>query len=89
LAAQAAGRRCRAIEIDGPYCDLIIRRWEAATGREAALEATDETYDEVAALRQSPGEEGGEASLDDDPNSAVATDRDGDANWGERDHDRE
>jgi hypothetical protein len=50
------------------------------------LEATGETYDEVAARRRP---QGGETLLNDDPNSAVATDRDGDANWGERDHDRE
>jgi len=26
LAAEAVGRRCCAVELDGPYCDVIIRR---------------------------------------------------------------
>jgi DNA modification methylase len=49
LAAEAVGRRCRAIEFDGPYCDVIIRRWSEMTGREAILEATGETFAEVEA----------------------------------------
>ena len=45
IAAQAVGRRCRAIEIDGPYCDLIVRRWQAATGEPVILLATGETFE--------------------------------------------
>ena len=37
VAAEATGRRCRAIEFDGPYCDVIIRRWREMTDREAVL----------------------------------------------------
>jgi hypothetical protein len=55
LAAEATGRRCRAIEFDGPYCDVIIRRWCEMTGREAVLEATGETFAEVEARRQEEG----------------------------------
>ncbi|HTZ68905.1 MAG TPA: DNA modification methylase [Roseiarcus sp.] len=58
LAAQVTGRRCRAIEFDGPYCDVIIRRWSEMTGREAVLEATGETFAEVEARcreQASPG----------------------------------
>jgi hypothetical protein len=51
LAAEAVGRRCRAVELDGPYCDVIIRRWREMTGGEVILEATGETFDEVQALR--------------------------------------
>jgi 16S rRNA G966 N2-methylase RsmD len=50
-AAEATGRRCRAIEFDGPYCDVIIRRWSEMTGREAVLEATGEAFAEVEARR--------------------------------------
>lgn len=53
MAAEATGRRCRAIEIDGGYCDVIIRRWQAATGDEARLEATGQTFAEVEAERMS------------------------------------
>ena len=38
LAAEAVGRRCRAVELDGPYCDVIIRRWREMTGQDAVLE---------------------------------------------------
>ena len=55
VAAEATGRRCRAIEFDGPYCDVIIRRWSEMTGREAVLEATGETFAEVEARRSNEG----------------------------------
>jgi len=51
LAAQATGRICRAIEIDGRYCDVAIARWRQMTGREAILEETGETHAEVARRR--------------------------------------
>lgn len=35
LACEAEGRRARAMEIDPRYCDVIVARWEAHTGREA------------------------------------------------------
>jgi hypothetical protein len=55
VAAEVTGRRCRAIEFDGPYCDVIIRRWSEMTGREAVLEATDETFGEVESRRRNEG----------------------------------
>jgi DNA modification methylase len=51
LAAEATGRLCRAIEIDGHYCDLTIRRWEQTTGCVARLAETGETFGEVQARR--------------------------------------
>jgi hypothetical protein len=51
VAAEATGRRCRVVEFDGPYCDVIIRRWGEMTGREAVLEATGETFAEAAERR--------------------------------------
>jgi DNA modification methylase len=58
LAAEATGRRCRAIEFDGPYCDVIISRWSEMTGHEAVLEATGETFAEVEARRREEGPAG-------------------------------
>jgi DNA modification methylase len=51
LAAEATGRGCRAIEIDGLYCDVIVKRWQSMTGREATLESTGETFAQVAETR--------------------------------------
>lgn len=42
MAAERSGRVCRGIEIDPLYVDVIIRRFEAATGQKAALLATSD-----------------------------------------------
>jgi DNA modification methylase len=44
IAAEKTGRRARAVEYDPLYCDTIIRRWEAFTGREAIHEASGEPF---------------------------------------------
>lgn len=51
LAAEKAGRRGYGIEIDPLYVDVAIRRWHEFTKRDAILEATGQTFDEVAAER--------------------------------------
>jgi DNA modification methylase len=35
IAAERTGRKARVIEIDPAYCDLIVRRWQAYTGKRA------------------------------------------------------
>ncbi|WP_296643901.1 site-specific DNA-methyltransferase [Roseinatronobacter sp.] len=35
VAAERAGRRCCAMELDPVYCDVAVRRWEMATGETA------------------------------------------------------
>ena len=50
-AAERTGRRCRAIEISPPFVDVAIRRWEKATGQQATIEGTNQTFVEVAAQR--------------------------------------
>ena len=37
IACEQTGRRCRMMELDPKYCDVIIRRWEALTGEKAVL----------------------------------------------------
>jgi DNA modification methylase len=51
LAAQTTGRLCRAIEIDGRYCDVCIERWQELTEMSAVLEETGETFAEVGERR--------------------------------------
>jgi DNA modification methylase len=51
MAAEKCGRVCRGVELD-PHCiDVIIRRYEAATGTSAFLVDTDEPFATVAARR--------------------------------------
>ncbi len=38
IAAEHTGRTCVAVELDPRYCDIILARWEAATGRQAERE---------------------------------------------------
>ncbi|WP_244487262.1 DNA methyltransferase [Afipia sp. Root123D2] len=51
LAAEKVGRRGYGVEIDPLYVDVEIRRWQDFTKRDAILEATGQTFDEVAAMR--------------------------------------
>ncbi|MFB9980919.1 site-specific DNA-methyltransferase [Mesorhizobium kowhaii] len=51
LAAHKTGRRARLIEIDPLYCDLIIRRFEKHTGKQAKLAATGDTFEELSEQR--------------------------------------
>lgn len=51
VAAEKTGRRARAIEIAPGYVDVGIRRWQAYTGRRAALAATGQSFEEVEAER--------------------------------------
>ncbi|PBC08169.1 hypothetical protein CK230_21900 [Mesorhizobium sp. WSM3859] len=53
LAAQKTRRRARLIEIDPHYCDLIIRRFEKHTGKQATFAATGETFEELSERRAS------------------------------------
>lgn len=37
IACETLGRRCRAVELDPKYCDVIVRRWQTFTGGEGRL----------------------------------------------------
>lgn len=51
VAAERTGRRGAAIEIDPAYCDVIVRRLAKVCGLDATLEATGQSFEEVAAAR--------------------------------------
>ena len=38
IAAEQLGRKCYGMEISPAYCDVIVKRWETLTGRQATLE---------------------------------------------------
>jgi DNA modification methylase len=51
IAAEKTGRLCRGIELDTLYVDVIVRRYEAATGNAATLVETGESFTVLAARR--------------------------------------
>jgi DNA modification methylase len=51
IAAEKTGRVCRGVEIDPLYVDVLVRRYEAATGEAATLVETGEAFDVLAARR--------------------------------------
>lgn len=52
IAAEETGRAARLIEIDQHYCDVIVRRWQTLTGKQAVLEATGESFDQLAGIQE-------------------------------------
>src|SRR5579875_62652 len=51
IACEKSGRQARLIELEPKYCDVIVRRWQSFTGREAKLESDGKSYREVAGAR--------------------------------------
>lgn len=51
VAAERTGRRAFGMELDPAYVDVAIRRWQDFTKRDAILESTGQTFDEVIASR--------------------------------------
>lgn len=44
IACEKTGRHCYMMELDPKYCDVIVRRYIAFTGKEAILESTGESF---------------------------------------------
>ena len=49
IAAEQIGRRAYCLELDPGYADVCVRRWQAYTKRDAILEATGQTFEELSA----------------------------------------
>ena len=47
IAAETCGRKARLIEYDPIYCDTIIARWEAFTGKSACNAASGQNFEDV------------------------------------------
>jgi site-specific DNA-methyltransferase (adenine-specific) len=50
IAAEKNGRIARLMELDAKYCDVIVKRWQDFTGKQATLESTGQTYSELTEL---------------------------------------
>ena len=44
IACEKTGRHARLMELDPRYCDVIVKRWQAFTGKTATLESTGEPF---------------------------------------------
>ena len=51
IAAETVARRAYAMELSESYCDLIVRRWQGFTGREATHQQTGRTFAEESLRR--------------------------------------
>ncbi len=51
IAAEQTGRVCYGVELDPKYVDVIIRRGEMYTGKQAVPDGDERTFDEIAAER--------------------------------------
>jgi DNA modification methylase len=51
IAAEQTGRICFGCELDPKYADVIIRRWQSFTGKQATLDVDGRSFDEIAEAR--------------------------------------
>ena len=47
IASEQTNRRCRMIELDCKYVDVIVKRWQNLTGLDATLLETSENFNEI------------------------------------------
>ncbi len=52
ISAEKSGRQARLMELDPKYVDVIVRRWESFTGKQAMLAGCEQTFAEVALQRE-------------------------------------
>lgn len=53
IAAEKTGRQARCIEYEPKYCDVIVRRWQAYTGKAATFDGTELTFEDFEGARTS------------------------------------
>ena len=51
IAAEQTGRICYGVELDSKYVDVVVRRWQQYTGKQAVLDGDGRTFDEIARER--------------------------------------
>jgi DNA modification methylase len=53
IACERRDRKARLMEIDPRYCDVIVRRWQQYTGRQAVLDPARQSFSEIESIRGS------------------------------------
>ena len=48
IACEKIDRKCRMMELDPVYVDVIIKRWQEFTGRDAVRESDNKKFNELA-----------------------------------------
>jgi DNA modification methylase len=51
IACEKTNRIARLMELDQKYCDVIVKRWQDFTGKQATLEATGETFSQLSDIK--------------------------------------
>jgi DNA modification methylase len=51
IACEKTARISRTMELNQPYCDVIVKRWQDFTGKQAIHEASGKTFDEMKAAK--------------------------------------
>jgi DNA modification methylase len=69
IAAEKTGRRARVLELDPLYCDTIIRRWQAFTGKRAQHADMGLSFEEIKEQRSAE-----ESSMSADPDDDLLAD---------------
>jgi DNA modification methylase len=47
IACERRGRVARLMEIDPKYCDVIVKRWQQYSGKQATLEGDGRTFEQI------------------------------------------
>ncbi|MFC0178990.1 site-specific DNA-methyltransferase [Thorsellia kenyensis] len=52
IACENLKRKARLMELDERYCDVIVKRWQTHKGKQAVLESSSKTYEQVSRERE-------------------------------------
>ena len=51
IAGEKIGRKVYGLELSEAFCDVVVRRWQEFTGKQATLEGDGRSFDAIAAER--------------------------------------